>query len=129
MNDNPPSLRMYFLVGLRVYMSLKVLLCSGDDESPQHWSVLRAIHTLTSPKNYIPLLGGSSPIHLTPRRGAQGLMWGTREPFLLAAAMVGYGCVGRCWPLKAYVRSTYCRNSKNCLRKYYFYFYVDSIHS
>ncbi len=34
-------------------MALKALLCSGDDESPQHRSVLRAIHTLNSPKNYI----------------------------------------------------------------------------
>jgi hypothetical protein len=40
------------------------------------------------------LLGGLLPIHLTRQRGAQGLMWGTRGPFLPAAAMVGYGCVG-----------------------------------
>jgi hypothetical protein len=32
-------LRMYFLGGLRVFMALKALLCSGDDESPQHRSV------------------------------------------------------------------------------------------
>jgi hypothetical protein len=44
-------------------------------------------------------------------------MWGTRGPFLSAAAMVGYGCVGRCWPLEANVRLTYCRNSKNSLQK------------
>ncbi len=62
--------------------------------------ILRAIHTLNSPKNYIRLLVGLSPIHSTStcRRGAQGLMWGTRGPFPLAAAMVGYGCVG-CWRL------------------------------
>ncbi len=75
-------------------MALKALLCSGDDELPQHQSVLRAIITLNSPKNYIRLLGGLSPIHLMRWRGAQGLMWGTRGPFLPAAAMVGYGCVG-----------------------------------
>jgi hypothetical protein len=75
-------------------MALKVLLCSVDDELPRHRSVLRAINTLNSPKNYIRLLGGLSPINLTRRRGAQGLMWGTRGPFPLAAAMVGYGCVG-----------------------------------
>ncbi len=75
-------------------MALKVLLCSGNDESPQHWSVLRAINTLNSPKNYIRLLRGLSPIDLMRRRGAQGLMWGTRGPFPPAAAMVGYGCVG-----------------------------------
>jgi hypothetical protein len=75
-------------------MALKALLCSDNDESPQHRSVLRAIHTLNSPKNYTCLLGGLSPIHLWHRRGAQGLMRGTRGPFLLAMAMVGDGCVG-----------------------------------
>jgi hypothetical protein len=76
-------------------MALKVLPCSGNDELPQHWSVLRAINTLNSPKNYIRLLGGLSPIDLMrPQRGAQGLMWGTRGLFPPAAAMVGYGCVG-----------------------------------
>jgi hypothetical protein len=34
MGDNPPSLQMYSLGGLRVFMALKALLCSGDDESP-----------------------------------------------------------------------------------------------
>jgi hypothetical protein len=75
-------------------MALKVLLCSGDDALPQHLSVLRAIHTLNSRKNYIRLLRGLSPIHLTRLRGAQGLMWVTRGAFLPAVAMVGYGCVG-----------------------------------
>ncbi len=42
-------------------MALKALLCSGDDESRQHRSVLRAIHTLNSPKKYICLLGGYHP--------------------------------------------------------------------
>ncbi len=104
-------------------MALKALLCSGDDASPQHQSVLRAIHTLNSRKNYIHLFGGLSPIHHSMRlRGAQGLMWGTRGPFPPAVAMVGYGCVGRCWPLEADVRSIDCRNSRNCLRKYFFLF-------
>jgi hypothetical protein len=94
MGNNPPSLRMYSLGGLRVLMALKVLLCSGNDESPQHWSVLRAINTLNSPKKYLRLLGGLSPIHSTCRRGAQGLMWGARGPFPPVAAMVGYVCVG-----------------------------------
>jgi hypothetical protein len=75
-------------------MALKVLLCSGDDELPQHWSVLRAISTLNSPKNYIRLLGGLSLIHSTHWCGVQGLMWGTRGPSQPVAAMVGYGCVG-----------------------------------
>ena len=109
MGDNPPSLRMYSLGGLRVFMALKVLLCSGDDESPQHRSVLRAINTLNSPKNYIRLLGGLSPIHSPRRRGAQGLMWDTRGPFPPAVATVCYGCVSRCWPLKADIRLTYCQ--------------------
>jgi hypothetical protein len=67
-------------------MALKVLLCSGNDALPQHQSVLRAIHTLNSRKNYIRLFGGLSPIHSTWLRGAQSLMWGTRGPFLPAAA-------------------------------------------
>ncbi len=125
----PPKLADVFLGGLRVCMALKGLLCSGDDELPQHWSVLGAIHILISPQNYTRLLGGLSPIHWTRWRGAQGLMWGTRGPFLLAAAMVGYGCICWCWLLKAYVRLTYYRNSKNCLGKYFFYSYIDTIHS
>ena len=75
-------------------MALKALLCSGNDESPQHQSVLRAINTLNSPKKYIRLLGGLLPIHSMRRRRAQSLVWGTRGPFPLVAAMVGYGCVG-----------------------------------
>ncbi len=94
MDDNPPSLRMYFWGGLRVCMALKALLCSSDDESSQHQSVLRAINTLNSPKNCIRLLGGLSPIYSTCGRGAQGLMWGTRGRFLPPVAMVGYDCVG-----------------------------------
>jgi hypothetical protein len=94
MGVNPLSLQMYSLGQLRVFMALKALLCSGDDESPQHRSVLRAINTLNCPKKYICLLGGLLPIHLTRRHGAQGLVWGARGPFPLAVAMAGYGCVG-----------------------------------
>ncbi len=94
MGNNPPSMRMYSLGGLMVFMALKVLFCSGDDELPQHRSVLRAINTLNSRKKYIRLLGGLSPIHSMCQCRAQGLMWGTRRPFPPAAAMVGYGCVG-----------------------------------
>ncbi len=100
---------MYFGARMMVYMALKVLLYSGNDISPQHWSVLGAIHTLNSPKKYIRLLGGLLPIHSTHWHGAQGLMWGTRGPFPPLAAMVGYGCVGQCWLLKAYIGLTYCR--------------------
>ncbi len=129
MGDNPPSLRMYFMGGLRVFMALKALLCSGDDASPQHLSVLIAIHTLNSRKNYIRLFGGLLPIYLMRLRRAQGLMWGTRGPFLPVAAMVCYGCVGRCWPLEGDLRLIYRRNSRNCLRKYFLYSDVDPIYS
>ncbi len=84
---------------------------------------------LTAPKSIFACLGGLLLIHTLCQRGAQGLIWGTRGPFLPVAVMVGYGCVGRCWPLEAYVRSTYCRNSKNCQRKYFFISYVHPIQS
>ncbi len=129
MGNNPLSLRMYFEGRLRVCMVLKVLVCSSNDALPQDWSVLRAIHTLNSPQNYIHLLGGLSTIHSMHWIGAQGLMWGTRGSFPMGAAMVCCGCVGRCWLLEADVSSTNCRNSKNCLRKYFFHSYVDPIHS
>jgi hypothetical protein len=75
-------------------MDLKALLCSGNDELPQHWSVLGTINALNSPKSYICLLGGLSPIHSTCRRGGKGLVWGARGAFPPAGAMVGYGCDG-----------------------------------
>jgi hypothetical protein len=40
------------------------------------------------PQKYTRKLRGLSPIHLMHRRGAQGLMWGTRGSFPPAAAMV-----------------------------------------
>ncbi len=74
-------------------------------------------------------LGGLLPIHLTRWSREKGLMWDTRgrELYLLVAAMVGYNCVGWWWQLEANLRSTYYRNSKNCLRKYFFHSYVDPI--
>jgi hypothetical protein len=69
-------------------MALKTLRCCGDSSSPEQRSALRAINTLNPPKEYIHKLGGLSPIHSMHRRGAQGLMWGTRGPFPPAAAMV-----------------------------------------
>ncbi len=42
-------------------MALKALLYSGDDESPQHRSVLRAINTLNSPKIVSACSGGFCP--------------------------------------------------------------------
>ncbi len=114
--------------GLRLCMALKELFCSGNDPLPQHWSVLRAIHTLNTPKNYIHLLAKSSPIKQRCWSIAQGLMWSTRGLFPLAAAMVGYGHVGGCWPLEANVRLTISRNSKNCLRNKFFS-YLKPIYS
>jgi hypothetical protein len=93
-------------------MALKALICSGNGTLPQQWSVLRAIHTINTPKYYIHLLGGLSPIHSMRWRKAQDLMWGARGPFPPAAAMAGNSYVGRCWLLEANVRLTYCRNSK-----------------
>jgi hypothetical protein len=69
-------------------MALKTLPCCGNSSLPEQRSVLRALNTLNPPKNYICKLGGLSPIHLTCRRRAQGLMWGARGPFLPVAAMV-----------------------------------------
>jgi hypothetical protein len=92
-------------------MALEALLCSGDNELPQHQSVsehqsvLRAIHTLNTPKIYLRLLSKPSPIKWRCWSKAQGLMWGTRGPFLPGAVMVGYGCVGCCWPLRNIARN------------------------
>jgi hypothetical protein len=70
-------------------MALESLLCSGNDASQQHWSVLRAIQRLHTPKNHICLLGKSSPIKQRCQSGAQGLIWGARGQFLQPTAMVG----------------------------------------
>jgi hypothetical protein len=50
--------------------------------------------TPQQPQKLYSLVWGLLPIHLTRRRGAKGLVWGARGAFLLAAAMVGYGCDG-----------------------------------
>jgi hypothetical protein len=90
----PHEIADVFFGGVEGVYGPQSALCSGNDELPQHRSVLRAINTLNSPKKYIPLLGGLSPIHSTHQRRAQGLMWDARGPFPPVAAMVGYGCVG-----------------------------------
>jgi hypothetical protein len=70
-------------------MALKTLRCCGNSSSPEQRSALRTIITLNPPKEYIlHKLGGLLPIHSTRLRGAPGLMWGARGPFLPAAAMV-----------------------------------------
>jgi hypothetical protein len=88
MGDNPPSKRIYYLGLLRVFIALKTLRCCGDSSLLEQRSTLRAINTLNLSKNYIHKLGGLLPIHSAHRRGAQGLMWGTRGPFPPAAANV-----------------------------------------
>jgi hypothetical protein len=88
MGDNPPSKRIYFWGQLRVFMALKTLRCCGDSSLAEQRSTLRAKNTLNPPKEYIRKLGELLPIHLMHWRGAQGLMWGARGPFLPAAAMV-----------------------------------------
>jgi hypothetical protein len=69
-------------------MALKTLQCCGNTSFPEQRSTLRAIHTLNNPKSYARLLGGLSAIHSMHQRGAQGLMWGARGPFLPVATMV-----------------------------------------
>jgi hypothetical protein len=69
-------------------MALKTLQCCSDESLPEQRSALRAIHTLNPPKKYICKLGGLLLIHSKHWRGAQGLMWGARGPFMPAAAMV-----------------------------------------
>jgi hypothetical protein len=88
----PPKQADIFLGVLRVCMALKTLQCCGGASWPEQRSALRAMHTLNLPK-IIPAasLGVChmlSPIHLMHRHGAQGLMWGSRGPFQLAAALV-----------------------------------------
>jgi hypothetical protein len=69
-------------------MAFKALLCSGDASSPEQRSALRAIDPSPPHKNHIRLLGGSSLINPTCRRGTQGLLWASRGLFLSTAAMV-----------------------------------------
>jgi hypothetical protein len=69
-------------------MAVKTLQCCNNASLPEQRSTLRAINTLNPPIKYIRKLGGLSPIHSRHQHGAQGLMWGTWEPFLPAVAMV-----------------------------------------
>jgi hypothetical protein len=110
-------------------MALKVLLCSGDDESPQHQSVLRAMHTLlTAPTIIAACLGGCCPsIRLADAErkvscGALGGHYRRRRPWLAMVVLVD---VGR-WrltsdqPTVGIVEIVYGR---------IFYSYVNPIHS
>ena len=97
-------------------MAIKALICSGNDASPQHLSVLRAIHPLTPPKVITTCLEGLPPSSdddsagLNASCGAQGGHFHRRRPWLVVVEMV---VVGR-WRL---VRSYFCNS------------YADSIQS
>jgi hypothetical protein len=69
-----------------------------------------------------------SPIHTLRRRGAQGLMWGTRGPFLPAAVIVGYGWVGDVgrWKLMSDRPNV---GIVKIVYGFFFHSYVDPIHS
>jgi hypothetical protein len=69
-------------------MALKTLQYCGNSSLLEQRSALRAINTLNPPKKYIHKLGRLSSIYSKHQRGAQGLMWGAKGPFLPAAAMV-----------------------------------------
>jgi hypothetical protein len=89
-------------------MALKTLRCCHDSPSPEQKCTLRAIHTLNPPKNYIHLLRGLSSSNSKCLRGAQGLMWGAREAFPPAAAMV----VAVVTPVVFCAKATENRNKK-----------------
>ncbi len=120
MGNNPPSLRMYFLGGLRVCMALKVFLCSGDDSLPQHWNVLRAIHPFNSPPQISTRSGGCRPsilcIGLEHKAscGALGGHFRQRRPWL---AMIVLVVVGTPVYDTRYVLTIGRSNKKTCLKK------------
>ncbi len=89
MDRRQPPEQADIIFGLfRVCLALKTLWCCGNTSLLEQKGASRAIHTINNPKNYTPLLGRLSAIHLTCQRGAQGLVWGARGAFLPAAAMV-----------------------------------------
>jgi hypothetical protein len=77
-------------------MALKAPLCSSNDVSLQHRSVLRATHTLIKHKNYIRLLGWLSPIQLlgAERKASCGALGGHfcwRQPWSATVVLVVVG--------------------------------------
>jgi hypothetical protein len=78
-------------------MALKALLCSGDNALPQHFSVLRAIHTLNSPQKYTCLLRGLHPsiqrisAEQKASCGALGGHFRWRRPWLAMVVLVDVG--------------------------------------
>ncbi len=110
----PPEQACIFFGGVRGCMALKSLLCSGDDASPQHQSVLKAIHPLNLQKIICTCLEGLPPssndssMGRKASCGAQGGHFRRRQPWSVVVEMV---VVGR-WRL---VTSYFCNS------------YVDSI--
>ncbi len=79
--------------------ALKALLCSIDDALPQHWSVLRAIHThpYQPPKLYL-LAGGVVPHpYNAPAQSARSHV-GHLGPI---SASGGHGWLWLCWSMLA----------------------------
>jgi hypothetical protein len=72
-------------------MALKAPYCSGNDASPQNWSVLRAIHTLNSPKKIYPLAWGvvAHPFN--------NLAWSAKPHVRHEGAISAGGGHGRLW--------------------------------
>ncbi len=87
MGDNPPSLRMYFMGGLRVFMALKALLCSGNDASPQHGVFWGPYTPSTAARITSTCLGGCRP---SIRRGCA-------ERKASCGALGGHFCQRRPW--------------------------------
>ncbi len=94
----PPEQVVIIWGGVRGCMVIKVLLCSGNDASPQHWSVLRAIYSLTPPKIITACSGGlplsSEDDDGAGRKnscGAQGGHFHRRWPWSVVVEMVVVG--------------------------------------
>jgi hypothetical protein len=129
MGDSPPSLRMYLGGGLRVFMALKVLLCIGNDASPQNRSVLRAMHNPTAPKVISACSGGyclsiqRAGVEQKVLCGALGGHFRQRRLWLAMVVMVDVGRWRHTWhrPTVGIVKIFY--------RSIFFYSYVVPIHS
>jgi hypothetical protein len=93
----PPKQAVIILGGVRGCMAIKALLFSGNDQSPQHRSVLRAIHPLTPPKIITTCLMGLPPssnddsMGRKASCGAQGGHFRWRWPWLVVVEMVIVG--------------------------------------
>ena len=97
MGDNPPCKRAYCFGEWKGRMALKGLLCSGDDASQQHWSVLRAIHPFNLQKKYSLARGVFSHWVMRTARGARPHM-GCKG---VISSGVGHGWLWLRWTLLA----------------------------